>query len=85
MKRYTSEQLSRILGEHDAGLLRAGGRHWYAGAATDPHPGGCVNQVAFNIPNPADALLGLAGNSFDLYYEQAWTPERLVDFLAEWT
>lgn len=55
--KFTDEELSRILGEHDAGnLARGGASLWghYDGSAC--YPSGCLNQVAYNEPMTSTAL-----------------------------
>ena len=47
--KYTDEQLSRILGECDAGYLEHdGATEWGTDRYTCYFPRGCINQVAFN-------------------------------------
>lgn len=50
IKKYTREQLSRILGEHDCGQLAIGGCDRWGYYNQDPYkkPVACVNQVAYN-------------------------------------
>ena len=68
-RKYTAEQLSRILGEHEAGTLKNCGGFFDWG-----RPGAvraCINQVAFNEPSNGVAL-GLwnsPANWFDANYD----------------
>ena len=54
MKKFTDKQLSIILGEADARQLIEGGMDDW-GFAEDT-PVGCINQAAYNEPNPQEAM-----------------------------
>lgn len=80
MKRYTKEQLSRILGEHAAGQLRKGGL-WAWGRYRWPMA--CANQVAYNEPSTIDAaaLNRHQAVRFDNLYDCDLSPEKLLALL----
>lgn len=75
MKRYTDEQLSRILGAHDAGELERGGCCGFGWGCC-----GCANQFAYNKCNPwvAANLNRRAATWFDDNYRPTMTPEALL-------
>jgi hypothetical protein len=80
MKNYTDEELSRILGEHDAGLLVVGGSSWVY-MLMDKFS--CANQAAYNesCPYVAVAMNLLKGNIFDRCYLRDCSPEELLQLL----
>lgn len=78
-RRYTDEELSRVLGEHAARCLITGGtfawvRFGYAGSF------GCANQVAFNEPveNAAFREAKRIAIWFDKNYRTDMSPEELL-------
>ena len=80
MTKFTDEQLSRILGEHDAGQLRAGGASdWRHGWV---YPQGCLNQVSYNEPKATDAWCKdpVSAVWFDNHYYHSMSPD---EFLAK--
>lgn len=82
--KYTDEQLSRILGEHDAAQLTHGGLYeWGAGCGVEAYPRGCVNQAAYNEPRCSVAfdLNKERGIAFDNGYHPDYTPESLLALL----
>lgn len=89
IKCYTDEQLSIILGEHDAGHLERGGcpcwnMPWQTKGAV-PGPGCCINQAAYNEPWPFLALRlnPVFGARFDAYYSKSFTPEQMLEFITQ--
>jgi len=79
-KKYTDEQLSRILGEHDCGHLRIyGAENWARGGE---YPKGCINQAAYNSHDiNADYLNVWPARKFDFYYEPFSSPEELLELI----
>lgn len=88
MKKYTDEQLSRILGEHDAKrLVYYGQNNWRNRNALTGKLGktcGCINQVAYNIPSTdiAEARNPEISYKFDEYYQFSMTAEEMPAFCS---
>lgn len=82
MKKFTDEQLSRILGEHDAGYLSRGG-HIDFGLCCSSTPECCVNQAAYIIPGIQDAYdkNRSAGEWFDVGYLPEMSADNLLAIL----
>jgi hypothetical protein len=80
MNNYTDEELSRILGEHDSGLLVPGGSSWHL---MGTHKFSCANQAAYNenCPYIAVDMNLLKANIFDRCYLRNSTPEELLQLL----
>ncbi len=78
--RYTEEELSRILGEHDAGQLRRGGAGGWWHGVIEQYPRGCANQVAYNEDESWEAFKRNAGGGrcFDTQYRPDLTPAQLL-------
>ena len=77
MRKYNAEQLSRILGEHEAENLFNGG------GAEDNERLVCVEQAARNIDYNERADANRAA-IFDRGYRLRWTPDELLDALIGW-
>ncbi len=89
-KKYTDEELSRILGEHAAGYLRMGGAHEWSryDCGTESYiTCGCVNQAAYNTPynHTAYNLNEQPAEWFDGYYNTGMKPETLLNNLDKVT
>lgn len=74
--RYTDQQLSRILGEHSAGLLVSGGQSWHQSQTNR----GCVNQAAYNEFSPAYSFRDNehAASWFDQNYQSSMPVGKLL-------
>lgn len=83
--RYTDEELSRILGEHEAGNLMANGaENWGVASQGARYPQGCANQVAYNEDGATAAWRlnrDMAG-VFDRTYKPLTGPLSVDDLLA---
>jgi hypothetical protein len=79
MKKYTDEQLSRILGEHDTGMLTPCGYNW----GSCGYRFGCINQAAYNIPTPWEAFKTNQepADRFDKDYDSCMSHEELLRLL----
>jgi hypothetical protein len=112
MIKYTDKQLSTILWAHSNGLLRKMGQNWegrdfqekllaygYYNESAKTFcklKGGCINQFAYNEPDPSDAyskhapsknLLNQYGNDiradwFDMNYQRKWTADEFLQQLV---
>jgi hypothetical protein len=84
MSRYSDEQLSMLLGEHDAGQLeRIGSLRWH-GWDSDIYPRACAVQVMFNLDSNEDAA-GVdftTATRFDNHYFTSMSPEELLSLVA---
>lgn len=80
-KRYTDEQLSRILSEHAACHLQRFGHGWYPG---QDNRRCCVNQAAYNLDDEEEAgkMKHEATTLFDCHYRPTFTPEQLLRLLS---
>jgi hypothetical protein len=85
VSRYSDEQLSMLLGEHDAGQLRPNGvDDWNFYWACDCQPRACALQVMLNEPS-ADAAWNAdptTATRFDNNYQRAGSPEELLALVA---
>ena len=85
-KKFTDEELSRILSEHAAGtLVRLGAKNfnlWLTNMLY-PMPACCVNQAAYNECDILEALdmNAAAAVWFDNHYSRFMTPEELLENL----
>lgn len=79
-RRYTDDELSRILGEYDCDNLDTeGSRSWCYGTCL--YPSGCIEQVAGNLWDPT--CISTAGQHwFDSNYELI-RGASVDDFLRE--
>lgn len=82
--KFTDEQLSRILGEHEAGNMRPlGAMRWVSPDGSAPRC--CVVQAALNEYGP-DTAMGLRPKAslwFDCYYRPRWTADGFLRRLEE--
>lgn len=76
--KFSDEELSRILGEHEAGRLKRYGSYGWQ----DIHDGGlcCVNQAAFNEGDHwvAAARRVESYQWFDNMYDRAWSADEFL-------
>lgn len=92
-KKFTSEELSRILTAHcNKKLYRYGGSGFSVGIfskknqlTTKYKEGGCINQIAYNECDSIDAagLNDCAANWFDSHYDPKMSAEELISGLKE--
>ncbi|HYF56278.1 MAG TPA: hypothetical protein VEA41_18635 [Salinarimonas sp.] len=83
---YTDEQLSMLLGEHDARQLAVGGgTDWRDPFLRREEPAGCLMQVILNEPNRFEAARAneVVADLFDMNYYEAMSPEGFLAFLAD--
>lgn len=80
MRRYTDEQLSRILSAHEAGKLRR-----YGGYPDEygQQSGACVNQAAYLCYGKCEAYARnkRAAEWFDNNYSRKWTADQLLLYI----
>jgi hypothetical protein len=95
VSRYSDEQLSMLLGEHDDGNLRAFGGYegdpfargrqvgWYS-VHHYPCPVGCAVQVLCNMPDSyaAGRVDPRLAKRFDARYRTNLSPEELLSLVA---
>lgn len=87
MRRFTDEELSRILSEHSAQLLKRGGSGGYDGLF-------CMAEAAFNLPeDPNGCARELDANAhftatpindFDNEYDNTWSAETFLRKIEGW-
>lgn len=85
--KFTDEELSRILGEHDAShMCRGGGYQWSFNFWLESEilnvfsPMCCVNQAAYNEYSPsfAESIFIQAAEWFDSNYWPDWSVDELL-------
>ena len=83
-KKFTKEELSRILTAHSNKQLIHFGSECFGGDMS-PRGIGCINQFAYNEPHNDKALKlnRKAGEWFDLHYSYGMSVESLVDSLVK--
>lgn len=88
MRKYTDEQLSRILGEHDAGQLSQSALEGWGVSYLTDDVAGCIEQVANNEPSPAmagdwDPIECICRNDRARWFDDWYIKDSSVDlFLA---
>lgn len=80
MKKFTDEELSRILTAHANGLLEREGECWFECEVGCEVVGGCINQFAYNEGNngTAEKCNLEVANWFDANYNRSMSIEAFL-------
>lgn len=89
IRKFTSEELSRVLSDHASNNLERGGyfsNNMLNWDTIDRHCRPCMYQSAFNgnLLDRTDDISVKAMDCFDSEYLSIWTAEQFIEKMREW-